>query len=31
MKTVVETLLISADWFILVNVAKEMRILIYGY
>jgi hypothetical protein len=30
MKTAVEMLLISADWFILVNVAKEMRTLIYG-
>lgn len=30
MKTAVEILLISVDWFILVNVAKEMRVLIYG-
>ena len=30
MKTVVETLLISVDWFIIVNVAKEMKALIYG-
>ncbi len=30
MKTIIETTLICVDWFILVNVAKEMRILIYG-
>jgi len=30
MKTLVETTLICADWFILVNVAKELRVLIYG-
>jgi len=30
MKTAVEMLLISVDWFIIVNVAKEMRALIYG-
>jgi len=30
MKTAIETLLISADWLVLVNVAKEMRVLIYG-
>jgi hypothetical protein len=30
MKTAVEMLLITVDWFVLVNVAKEMRVLIYG-
>ncbi len=30
MKTAIETLLISIDWFILVNVAKELKVLIYG-
>ena len=30
MKTAVEMLLISADWFIVVNVAKELRVLIYS-
>ena len=30
MKTLVETTLICVDWFVLVNVAKEMRVLIYG-
>ena len=30
MKTLVETTLICANWLILVNVAKEMRALIYG-
>ena len=30
MKTAIETLLISVDWFILVNVAKELKVLIYG-
>ena len=30
MKTAVETLLLSVDWFILVNVAKELKILIYS-
>jgi len=29
MKTAVEMLLISVDWFILVNVAKEINNLIY--
>ena len=30
MKTAIEMLLISVDWFIIVNEAKEMRALIYG-
>ena len=30
MKTLVETTLICVDWFVIVNVAKEMRLLIYG-
>ncbi len=30
MKTLVETTLICVDWFVLVNVAKELRVLIYG-
>ena len=30
MKTLVETTLICVDWFVIVNVAKEMRVLIYG-
>lgn len=30
MKTAVEMLLISVDWFVIVNVAKEMKLLIYG-
>ena len=30
MKTLVETILICVDWFVIVNVAKELRVLIYG-
>jgi hypothetical protein len=30
MKTLVETTLICVDWFVIVNVAKELRVLIYG-
>jgi hypothetical protein len=30
MKTAVEMLLITVDWFVIVNVAKELRVLIYG-
>ncbi len=30
MKTIIETTLICVNWFVLVNVAKEMKTLIYG-
>ena len=30
MKAIIETILICTNWLVLVNVAKEMRILIYG-
>ena len=30
MKTLVETTLICVDWFVIVNVAKELRVLIYS-
>jgi hypothetical protein len=30
MKTLVETTLMCADWLILVNVAKEMKLLFNG-
>lgn len=30
MKTLIETTLICSNWLILVNVAKETRVLIYG-
>jgi len=30
MKAIIETTLVCADWFIIVNVAKELKILIYG-
>ena len=30
MKTLVETTLMCVDWFVIVNVAKELRVLIYG-
>ena len=30
MKTLVETTLICVDWFVIVNAAKELRVLIYS-